>query len=130
MNMWLRLLRGSLFCVEFILTDLVGEKKLLGSSSKVLSSSSLKLSAVLGLKSFSSTVWVSKRRPFISDVISSLKEALILSKMLSSILGDLGLDGPVTTSSCSMTSTFLTETGQTNVSLTFSAGSCCAFFLF
>ena len=59
------------------------------------------------------------RRLLISEVISSFKETLKLSKTLFSTLGDFGLDGPATSTSWFKEQEFSAKTGETKPSLTF-----------
>ena len=73
--------------------------KLLVSISNSSSTSVLIFSPVIDFNSFNISFWDSNRKPFISEVISSFKEVLKLSKGLPSILGDFALQGPAKTTS-------------------------------
>ena len=119
----LRLVHGSLFWVEFILTDFVGILTFLVSFSNSFSSFSLTFSPVLGFNSFNISFWDFIRSVLISEVIFSLKEARRLSKTLFSILGDLALEGRATDTSWSRKSEFPTTTREIKPSFTFSVFS-------
>ena len=90
----------------------------------------LTLSLVSGFKSFNNSLWDSAKRFLISEVISSLRDALRLSRKLFSTLGDFGLDGPTTLESCSTRLEFSTSAGEMKPSLTSSSALSWAFFLF
>ena len=78
----------------------------------------------LSLLSLNTSLWNSSRIPLISDVISSFKEVIRLSKTLFSTLGDLALEGPTISTSCSIEFTIPTKTGKDKLSHTFSVFSC------
>ena len=79
---------------------------------------------VSGLKSFNISFWDSMSKFLISDVISSFKESLRLSRRLFSIIGDFGLEGPATSISRSIGQELSATTGETKPSITFSTTSC------
>ena len=70
------------------------------------------------------------RRFLISEVISSFRDVLRLSKRLFSIRGDFGLDGPATSTSGPGEQGFSITTGETKPSLTFLSLPCWSFLLF
>ena len=91
---------------------------------------SFMFSPVLGFNSFIISSWDSMRRLLISEVISSFKEALKLSRRLFSILGDFGLEEPAMPTSWSKKQEFSTTIGETRPSLTRPVLTCRLFFLF
>ena len=105
--------------MELIRTVFVGVWKLLVSFSASSIVLFLTFSPVSDLRSFNISLWDSKGRFLISDVISSFKETLKLSKTLFSTLGDFGFDGPTTSTSWSKEQEFSAMTGEAKPSLTF-----------
>ena len=115
----LRLKSGSLFKTLLVLTDIFGVWKFLGSFIQVASVSSFSFSFVLGFNNFNNSLWNYINKPLISNVISSFKVTLKVSKVLFSILGDLTRESHATMTSGSPKSTFSSKAGDIIISLTF-----------